>query len=110
MNIREKSKKVYFIVILSVSVLIIIGFVSINKNSVLTYPIVDTGVHTFYDDFFEIQMPALGTPFYGQDATYQGNEPSYKDNSDGTVTDNVTGLMWQKNMGCLLYTSPSPRD
>lgn len=40
--------------------------------------------------------PKPGTPFYGQDAFYQTNEPKYKDNGDGTVTDLNTGLMWQK--------------
>ena len=38
-------------------------------------------------------------PFFGQDAQYQGNQPAYRDNADGTVTDLVTGLMWQKNPG-----------
>jgi hypothetical protein len=28
-----------------------------------------------------------------------GNSPYYTDNIDGTITDNVTGLMWQKVMG-----------
>ncbi len=93
------SKKLYFVAILLLCILTVVGFFKLNNNSELTYPIVDTGVHTFYDDFFEINATALGTPFYGQDATYQGNEPSYKDNGDGTVTDNVTGLMWQKYMG-----------
>lgn len=93
------SKKIYFVSILLLFILIIMGFIKLNSKSELTYPIVDTGVHTFYDDFFEINAPALGTSFYGQDASYQGNEPSYKDNGDGTVTDNVTGLMWQKYMG-----------
>lgn len=33
----------------------------------------------------------------GQDAQYQsGVASSYQDNGDGTVTDNVTGLMWEK--------------
>lgn len=32
--------------------------------------------------------------FFGQDANYQGKQPSYKDNKDSTVTDLVTGLMW----------------
>jgi len=27
----------------------------------------------------------------------------YKDNGDGTVTDNVTGLMWQKNDDGIIY-------
>lgn len=68
-------------------------------SQTLTYPIVDTGVHDFYSNTDVIIAPAVGEPFYGQDATYQGNEPSYTDNGDGTITDNVTGLMWQKDMG-----------
>jgi len=62
-----------------------------------TYPIVDTGQTTFYNNTNEITDPSSGSGFYGQDATYQGNQPSYTDNGDGTVTDNVTGLMWQKS-------------
>ena len=33
---------------------------------------------------------------YGQDAQYIMNAPSYIDNGDGTIADQVTGLMWQK--------------
>lgn len=44
-------------------------------------------------------MPEPGQDFYGQDACIQGNQPKYKDNGDGTVTDLVTGLMWEKDMG-----------
>ena len=62
-----------------------------------TYPVVDTGQSLFYDDQNEISSPAPGTAFYGQDAGISGNQPSYTDNGDGTVTDNVTGLMWQKS-------------
>ncbi len=32
----------------------------------------------------------------GQDADYTINPQSFTDNNDGTITDNVTGLMWQK--------------
>ena len=36
--------------------------------------------------------------FYGQDGDYQKGTPmSYTDNGDGTVTDNVTGLMWAQD-------------
>ena len=47
------------------------------------YPIVDTNQTQSY------------TKTEGEDADYTGNQPSYTDNHDGTVTDNVTGLMWQ---------------
>ena len=33
----------------------------------------------------------------GDDATKDGTVKSYTDNSDGTVTDNHTGLIWQKD-------------
>ena len=32
----------------------------------------------------------------GEDSDYSINPPSFTDNGDGTVTDNVTGLIWQK--------------
>jgi hypothetical protein len=35
----------------------------------------------------------------GEDADYTINPPSYTDNDNGTITDNVTGLMWQKTDG-----------
>jgi len=35
----------------------------------------------------------------GEDADYTINAPSYTDNSNGTITDNITGLMWQKTDG-----------
>ena len=39
----------------------------------------------------------------GQDGEYSINVMSYTDNGDGTVTDNVTGLMWQKVDDNTLY-------
>jgi hypothetical protein len=59
------------------------------------YPIVDTGQAMCYNNSGEIACPAAGAAFYGQDAQQTGNAPSYTDNGDGTITDNVTGLMWQ---------------
>lgn len=60
------------------------------------YPIVDTSQDTFYDNQSEVSE---NVAFYGQDAHYEGTEPSYTDNSDGTITDNITGLMWQQDPG-----------
>ena len=58
---------------------------------------VDTGQVRCSDNYRFINCPETkGRPFFGQDAQYQGNSPSYKDNQDGTVTDLVTGLMWSK--------------
>ena len=65
----------------------------------LPYPIVDTGQVRCYSDRSEIAYPKPAAAFYGQDARYVANPPRYKDNGDGTVSDLVTGLMWQKDPG-----------
>jgi hypothetical protein len=59
-------------------------------------PLVDTGQVAEYNTRGEISSPNPGDAYYGQDAIYQGNQPAYRDNQDGTVTDLVTGLMWSK--------------
>jgi hypothetical protein len=70
-----------------------------SQHTEQTYRIVDTGVKEFYSNISVIPKPKQGDPFFGQDAQYQINNPSYTDNGDGTITDNVTGLMWQRVMG-----------
>jgi hypothetical protein len=62
-----------------------------------TFAVVDTGQAICYGNTSQIASPAPGQPFFGQDAQSFGNRPSYRDNGDGTVTDLVTGLMWQKS-------------
>ncbi|NEX23550.1 DUF1566 domain-containing protein [Thiorhodococcus mannitoliphagus] len=64
-----------------------------------SYPVVDTDQKTCYDNLGSIPCPGPGEPFYGQDATYPNVETSYTDNGDGTITDNITGLMWVKARG-----------
>lgn len=61
-----------------------------------SYAVVDTGQYTCYDNSEEISYPEPGELFYGQDAQYNGNQPSYQDNGDGTITDLNIGLMWQQ--------------
>lgn len=68
-------------------------------NPTNTYNIVDTGTQNFYNNTAIITSPTQDNSFYGQDATYSGNQPSYTNNGDGTITDNVTGLMWEQDMG-----------
>jgi len=63
------------------------------------YPIVDTDLETFYTNLAITSAPSENDAFYGQDANYTGNNPSYTNNNDGTITDNVTGLMWEQDMG-----------
>lgn len=68
-------------------------------DTAVAYPIVDTGQLVFYNNEEEIAEPAEGAAFFGQDATYADSPSNYTDNGDGTVTDNVTGLMWQQDPG-----------
>lgn len=70
-----------------------------DLNYQYPYTIVDTHQTDFYSNTSIIKEQNVGDKFYGQDATYLSNQPSYKDNNDGTITDNVTGLMWAKDMG-----------
>ena len=65
------------------------------KNS---YSIVDTGQSVSYSNNSVISLPAKNDSFFGQDASYIINAPSYTNNNDGTITDNVTGLIWQQQM------------
>lgn len=60
------------------------------------YPIVDTSQAKCYDVSSEIPC---GPSFAGQDAQYAGHAPRYQANGDGTVSDLVTGLMWQQDPG-----------
>ncbi|MCU4162502.1 DUF1566 domain-containing protein [Carboxylicivirga caseinilyticus] len=68
-------------------------------TSTYSYTIVGTGQKTFYNNYSEISEPEQGDDFYGQDACYAQNAPDYVDNQDGTITDKVTGLMWQQDPG-----------
>ncbi|WP_298365409.1 DUF1566 domain-containing protein [uncultured Lutibacter sp.] len=63
------------------------------------YSIVDTGVTDYYNNDAIISKPGTNDSFFGQDANYSGNQPSYTNNGNGTITDNVTGLMWEQDMG-----------
>ncbi len=56
----------------------------------------DTHQGSCFDDQKIIPCPKRGQPYYGQDAHHLGAEPSYTRNSDRTVKDNVTGLLWQQ--------------
>jgi len=55
-----------------------------HSISVTVVPIPDSGQTQSY------------TPSFGQDSDYLLHPPSYSDNGNGTITDNVTGLIWQK--------------
>ena len=73
----------------------------------LAWPIPDTGQTKCYKNTGEIVCPQPGEAFYGQDANYTVNPPSYtkldingNELSDDAiewtmVRDNVTGMVWE---------------
>lgn len=72
------------------------GVTAVAQASTYSYPIVDTNQLQNYNNTSAISAPSSSSAFYGQDAQIDGNQPSYQDNGNGTVTDLVTGLMWQQ--------------
>lgn len=74
---------------------------SAGNNSIQTpqvnFVVVDTGQNAcFGNDGAEIPCPSAADALYGQDTQYDGIQPSYTDNGNKTVSDNNTGMMWQK--------------
>ena len=83
----------------TISLLMIILFISIacNKSS-------DSQENTEESPRTDVLLPDTGqtasySATFGEDADFTINLPSYTDNNNGTVTDNVTGLMWQQTDG-----------
>jgi len=105
-RVREGAQRLKLLSVLTVALALVLSgctflpWVSrdtaIAQTSALPYSIVDTGQELTYDISSVIGAPSEGELFFGQDAQVDGNQPSYVDNGDGTVTDLVTGLMWQQ--------------
>ncbi len=71
-----------------------------NTGTKRTYTVIDTNQSICYDESFSMDScPGEWDAYYGQDAQHDGTQPHYTDNSDGTVSDNNTDLMWQQNPG-----------
>jgi len=79
---------------LAIVVLLLTGCDTMKQ---VTYPVPDTHQDECYNKSTEIDCPSPGEAWYGQDAQFHGTQPSYTDHGDGTVTDNVTSLMWVKS-------------
>ncbi len=69
---------------------------SLTAQDKLSYPVVGTGQKKCYDSRGNVIRPGKADDYYGQDAQFPSLKPDYTDNGNGTVTDNNTGLMWQK--------------
>jgi hypothetical protein len=69
-----------------------------NHALSLSYAIVSTGQTTCYNSERELSCSKVGVNFSGQDAQHGGQAPVYILSNDGlTVTDQVTGLTWQRS-------------
>jgi hypothetical protein len=100
-----KSFKVFFISTLLYSTTLFTGCNNYDASTTdFMYPIVDTKQGLCYDSSKRINPPAEGEVFYGQDAQYTGNVPSYNNNGDGTITDKVTGLIWAQDLSTSGYS------
>ncbi len=95
-----KDKIIILLMLLAASVFEASAQTTTTKGK---YKIVDTDQQKCYNNRAEIGAPEKGDAFYGQDAQHKGYQASYTDNGDGTITDNVTGLMWQKGFEVMSY-------
>jgi hypothetical protein len=69
----------------------------VTDTGIPSWTVPGTNVIVCYDANQVIPCPTdPGSPFYGQ---YNGITPYYINNGDGTITDTVTGLMWQHDPG-----------
>ncbi len=103
----QRFRRILQIFLAWIGVSLFLGVISVRAeytadttlgNQPISYPVVDTGqTKCFNATGREITCPTEGNSFFGQDAQFDGHQPSYIDNGDGTVTDNVSGLIWQQS-------------
>lgn len=68
-------------------------------GSQLSYPIVDTLQTQCFDNMNVIdECPLVDETHFGQDAQYSGLQPNYHVNTDGTVVDKNTHLIWNPSI------------
>ena len=86
-------KKQYRYLIVMIAVLCCLFSAQLTAHAA-TFKLPDSGQTKCYEAVSPYgEIPCAGT---GQDGAYSINPMSFTDNNDGTVTDNNTGLVWQK--------------
>lgn len=94
---RKKAGSLYLAALLIIGCVVFLGG---NPAFAGTVDLPRTGQTTCYDAAGNV-IPCEGT---GEDGEIQAGvvwpEPRFTDNGDGTVTDNLTGLMWLKDGNC----------
>jgi hypothetical protein len=86
--------KIFYALVVSIFIIIPVIFAEASNWS----PLPDTGQNSCYDIYGDvISCPQRDEPWYGQDAQYDSPSQQYHDNTNGTITDNLTGLIWQQD-------------
>jgi hypothetical protein len=96
MESKRKLKSFKYPLLNHFSHMTLFAFINVSAfvliGSAFAFRLPDTGQGKCYNsDGIEIPCPPSG-----QDGAYAINTMSFSDNGNGTVTDNNTGLMWQK--------------
>lgn len=90
---------------------ILIALLLIPAITVHAWPIPKTGQTKCYNNTAEITCPGPGDLFFGQDGNIQAGlswpTPRFTDSSNGTLIDNLTGLIWVKNANVMADRDPS---
>jgi hypothetical protein len=72
---------------------------TVSKSTQYPVTVPDTVQRLCYDTRTAIPCPKQGSPFYGQDAGYSINAPTYElinENQEEVIIDHTTGLSWQR--------------
>jgi hypothetical protein len=94
------------------------GTITSTSTAHTTSTVTATDVVTVSPPIGPVLVPTMKVPGTGQTAVYAAgdngtysyiNPMSYSDNGDGTITDKVTGLMWQKQDNATMYTWASAK-
>jgi hypothetical protein len=100
MKTRKFSRKALFGIALLGCLLWLIGFTTGLVYAEGTINLPKTGQATCYDTDGNV----ISCSNTGQDGDIQAGvawpTPRFQDNGDGTITDNLTGLIWLKNANC----------
>lgn len=95
------------------AVMVCFAIMAISSNCVLAddygpAPVAKSGQTTCYDQSNNV----IDCPDTGHDGDIQAGvawpEPRFTDNGNGTVTDNLTGLIWLKDASCSDLAGPDP--
>lgn len=86
------------IILISIAAVLFLSCITPSTTATVENPVLpDTGQSFVYDENGnKLETVSEESPYYGADATQNGNALSYSDNGNGTVTDLNTGLQWQQ--------------